>query len=91
MKEFISFSAPSSPAIVTRRQARQALLLAGLLDQVQPVIAAIPDETERRLTQIAWGDSTEFQRYDAFLIKIGQALSLTPEQIDQLFITAASL
>ena len=34
------------PRSVTRRQARQALLLAGLLDNVQPAINAIPEDDQ---------------------------------------------
>jgi hypothetical protein len=38
---------PAVPASVTRRQAKQALALAGLLDQVQPAIDAIEDPVTR--------------------------------------------
>lgn len=41
----------SVPASVTRRQAKQALLLNGLLANVQPAIDAIPDATQRAMIQ----------------------------------------
>ena len=89
------FTTPSPvvvvPQSVTRRQARQALLLAGLLDSVEPAINAIPDATQRRLSLIEWQDSLEFERNRPLLVSMGTALGLTSAQLDQLFITAASL
>lgn len=90
------FSAPPAlpvpvPASVTRRQARQALLLAGLLDDVQPAIDAIPDQVQRSMAQIEWDDSQEFQRERPMLIMLAAAIGLDSAQLDQLFITAAGL
>lgn len=79
------------PKSVTRRQARQALLLAGILDDVQPALDAIPDATQRGLMQIEWDDSQEFHRNRPALLALASALGLTSEQIDELFITAATL
>lgn len=76
---------------VTRRQSRQALLLANLLGNVQPLIDAITDPTEKAMTQIAWDDSLEFQRNDPFLLKIATAMNLSEQEIDELFITASGL
>ncbi|MBY0237862.1 MAG: hypothetical protein K2X55_00960, partial [Burkholderiaceae bacterium] len=67
---------PAVPNSVTRRQARQALLLAGLLDDVQTAIDGIADETQRRLAQIEWEDSLEFKRDRPLVISIGTALGL---------------
>ena len=82
---------PPVPKSVTRRQARQALLLAGLLSQVQPAIDAIPDATMRSLVQIEWDDSNEFDRDRPALIGLATALGMTSAQLDQLFITASKL
>ena len=79
------------PAKVTRRQARQALLLAGLLDDVQPAINAIPDPVQRGLAQIEWDDSQEFERNRPLLIQLGAALGLDSAALDQLFIAAHAL
>lgn len=79
------------PQSVTRRQALQALLLAGLLDDVQPAIDAIADPMERRMAQIEWDDSLDFVRNRPLLIQIGATLGLDSAALDQLFITAASL
>ena len=82
---------PAIPASVTRRQARQALLLAGLLASVQPAIDAIADATERGLMQIWWDDSLDFERSNSALITMATALGLDSAGIDDLFILAATL
>lgn len=79
------------PLTVTRRQARQALLLAGLLDDVQPAIAAIPDPVQRGLAQIEWDDSQEFTRDRPLLVQLAQGLGLNDAALDNLFIQAAQL
>jgi hypothetical protein len=84
------------PPRVTRRQARQALLLAGLLDDVSAAIAALDDGTPEgkqtmRLAQIEWEDSLEFERARPLVVEIGQAIGLDAAALDQLFITAAGL
>lgn len=78
-------------ASVTRRQAKQQLLIAGHLTNVQPAIDDIEDSTERALVQIYWDDATVFERAHPNLINLGNALGLTDEQIDQLFVDAAKL
>ena len=79
---------PTVPAKVTRRQARQALLLGGLLDQVIATIAAIEDPVERRMAQIEWEDAQEFERTRPLVLQMGAALNL---DLDALFIHAAAL
>ena len=81
----------SVPASVTRRQAKQALLLNGLLANVQPAIDAIPDAAQRAMIQIEWDDSQVFERDRPALIALGSALGLTSVQLDDLFIGAAQL
>lgn len=83
--------APAIPQSVTRRQAKQALSISGFLDQVQPAIDAIADPLQRSLMQIEWDDSQEFLRDRPQLIQLATALGLTDEQIDELFILAATL
>ena len=81
----------SVPVSVTRRQAKQALLLNGLLANVQPAIDAIPDATQRAMIQIEWDDSQVFERDRPALITLGSALGLSDIQLDTLFIGAAQL
>lgn len=87
---------PVVPATVTRRQARQALLLAGLLDDVPAAIALLDDgssegKQKMRLAQIEWEDSLEFERARPLVIEIGAAIGLEAAALDALFITAAGL
>ena len=82
---------PRVPSRVTRRQARQALALAGLFGKVQPAINAIPDQQQRQLAQIEWDDSQDFERERPLLIELGHAIGLDDAGIDALFIRAGGL
>lgn len=82
---------PIVPDRVTRRQALQALLLAGVLDNVQPAIDAIPDPIQRRMAQIEWDESQVFERRRPLLVTLGAALGLDSAGLDQLFIQAGAL
>lgn len=88
------FTEPASvdevPKQVTMRQAAQALILAGLDDDVEALLAAMPG-TEGKLARAEWAKSQVVERDRPLVVQMGAALGLTPEQIDQLFITAAAL
>lgn len=79
------------PQVVSMRQARLALLGAGLLDDVEAAIAAIPDPTERRAAQIEWEFGQEVNRQHGLVSMLVPALGLTDAQIDALFIQASQL
>lgn len=81
---------PFVPDRVTMRQARLALHIAGILPQVQPAIDALP-EPDKTVAQIEWDYSSEVFRNREFVNMLGGQLGLTSEQIDQLFIQAATL
>lgn len=87
----VPLDVPTVPQVVSRRQARQALLLAGLLDSVPPAIAAIPDPVMRQMAQIEWDDSQEFQRMRPLLVQLGYAIGLDDAGLDALFTTAQGL
>ncbi len=78
------------PQEVTMRQARLALLDAGLLDNVQPAINSLPEPDKTR-AQIEWDYSNALQRGNPFVATLGTALGLNEEALDNLFITAATL
>jgi hypothetical protein len=80
-------SPPTIPARVTRRQARLALHHAGLLDQVEALMASPETPREHRIT---YEDATEWWRDDPIIQAIGQTLGLTPGQVDALFVAAAA-
>jgi len=82
---------PYVPRSVTRRQARQALLLRNKLQLVQPAIDAITDSTQRALIQIEWDDSQDFVRSRESVTAIGTAIGLDSIALDEIFTFAASL
>ncbi len=81
---------PSVPAAVTMRQARLALLGAGLLGNVDAAIAALPSP-QKEAAKIEWEYSQEVQRHNGFVSVLAPSLGLTPEQTDALFVQAAKL
>lgn len=84
---------PPVPVItsVTMRQARLALLGAGLLDDVNAAIAAIPDPTQRKAAEIEWEYAQTVDRDSSFTQQLAAGLGLTSEQLDALFTQAAAL
>lgn len=78
------------PSAVTMRQARLALLGAGLLPSVDAAIASMPSP-QREAAKIEWEYSQEVQRHNGFVSVLGPMLGLTGAQIDALFIGAAAL
>jgi hypothetical protein len=79
------------PQSVTMRQARLALLGAGLLDDIEEAIASIPDPVQRRAAQIEWEYATIVERNSALIQQLAPALGMTEAQMDELFATAAAL
>ena len=81
---------PVIPSIVSMRQARLALLSAGLLSQINSAIDSLPSP-DKEAAQIEWEYSQEVNRNKAFVQTLAAALGLTDEQLDNLFITASQL
>lgn len=81
---------PTVPSVVTMRQARLALHAAGMLTQVDAAIDALP-EPPRTEARIEWDFSSTVERNKPFVAMIGQALGLSSEDMDALFIQAAAL
>lgn len=78
------------PASITMRQARLALLGAGLLASVSTAINALP-EPLKSAAQIEWEYSNEVQRRNGFVEQLAPVLGLTNSQLDDLFRAAAQL
>ena len=74
------------PQQVTMRQARLALLSAGLLDDVEMVIAAAG-----RAAQLEWEYAAVVDRSGPIVAVVQQQKSITDAQIDDLFREAAKL
>lgn len=81
---------PQVPQAVTMRQARLALLGAGLLSQVDAAIASLPSP-QKEAAQIEWEYAAVVQRNHGLVPAMAQALGMTESQIDDLFIAAAAL
>lgn len=83
--------AVSVPQAVTRRQALQQLIIEGLDDDVEAVLASIPDITTRKLMTVWYRDSQVFERNRPEILQVWQALGRTPKQLDDTFIAASKL
>lgn len=78
--------APVVPRSVTMRQARLALLNAGMLDAVQAAVAGAGPAAA-----IAWEYSQAVERDYGLVPAMAASLGLTDAQIDALFTAAAAL
>lgn len=78
------------PEVVTMRQARLALLGAGMLAQVNTAVATIPG-AEGDAARIEWEFSNTVGRHHPLVLSLTSALGLTDAQLDALFQQAAAL
>ena len=81
---------PAVPPSVTMRQARLALLGAGLLARVDAAINALPSP-QKEAARIEWEYATEVQRSSGLVPMMGAALGLDDAALDALFIGAEGL
>lgn len=86
----IAAAAAPVPNIVTMRQARLALLAAGLLAPVNAAVAAMPG-AEGDAARIEWEFSSTVERNWPLVEALAVALNLTEQQLDDLFVAAAAL
>lgn len=84
-------TAPAVPVVVTKRQAREALIDAGLLAAAEAALNAIPDPVARAKALNNWEHAQEFERNHPLVLALGPALGLDAAGLDQLFATAAAL
>lgn len=78
------------PEVVTMRQARLALLGAGLLPLVNNAVANMPG-AEGDAARIEWEYSNTVGRHHPLVMSLGAALGLTDAQLDDLFRQAVKL
>jgi len=76
---------------VSRAQGKAALISAGLWSGVVSFVNAIPDDTQRALAEVALYDTTNWQRNSPFLSSAAEALDLTEQQLDDLFLAASQI
>jgi hypothetical protein len=75
---------------VSMRQARLALLQAGLLSNVDAAIAALPSP-QKEAAQITWEYATEVKKSDALTSQLAYAFGMSDQDIDTLFEVAKGL
>jgi len=78
------------PQSVTMRQARLALHAAGLLSSVDAAIASM-QEPQKTAAQIEWEYASAVERNAGLVPAMAAALGMSEADIDDLFITAATL
>ena len=78
--------ASGTPQSVTARQARRALNAAGLLDNIDAALAAMP-----RDAQIEWEYAHEIRRDSPLIASVASGLGLENAAIDELFTQASRL
>jgi len=81
---------PTVPSFVSMRQARLALLGAGLLPQVEVAFDQM-DEPDKSAATIEWEYATELRRDHPLVASLAAALGLTEQQVDDLFIAASQI
>lgn len=75
----------AKPKVLTPKQARLALLGAGLYDTVNQAVKANPAH------EIYWEYALEVKRDDALLLELAAAMGLNSEQLDALFLAGSVL
>lgn len=88
--DVLAFRAPATPRVCDMAQARLALLQAGLLDQVQAAIEAMPG-VDGQAARIAWEYRSTVRRDSPLVLALAAQLDLSEQQLDDLFAAAASL
>lgn len=90
MDQHLLAARPAVPPAVSSRQGQLALLDAGYLDDVEMMIASIPDDSERRRAQIEFG-ATMWERSNPFLQQMWAQLGGDSDGLDELFRAAIKL
>lgn len=78
------------PEAISMRQARLALLRAGLLEVVDAAIAA-QSGVDGEAARIEWEYATDVRRDSALVQMLAPVIGLSAEQVDALFVTGAGL
>jgi len=79
---------PQIPQTVTAFQAKAALLEAGLLDQIETMMA---DAKTPRIVKLAWSEALTFERKSPTVQSLSAALGLDDDELDALFSAAAQI
>ena len=89
--ESYNFASPIVPKAITPRQARSALFISGITNEmVVSAINTLPSPT-KELALITWEFSVEFHRDNPLVATMATMLGWTSDQIDQLWIGASQI
>ena len=83
-------AAPTPPSSVSMRQGRLALLQSNMLHLVDAAIAGIDDPVQKAAAEIEWEYATSIDRNSQFVQSLAAELNLTEQQLDDLFLLAAT-
>jgi phosphoenolpyruvate carboxylase len=86
-----SQAVPAVPQSCAMWQARAILIEDDLLDDVNAVLAAIPDEKARKLAQAKFEYSSTVRRDDPLVTQVIPQLGKSETEIDQMFFRAVVL
>ena len=78
------------PQSISPRQARLALIRAGMYDIVEQALAGM-EGAEGQMAKVTWEYATEVKRDDPLLLQLTTSLGMSGEQVDQLFMAAVAL
>lgn len=81
-------SGPIIPDVVTMAQAKLALHYAGLLQTVETLLNSLP-ESDKATALIEWNHRQTLERGHPLVTHVAEALELTEQQLDELFVDAA--
>lgn len=79
------------PQAVSRAQGKASLLSFGLIETVETYIEGMPEGVDKRLALLAFNETNEWQRESPFLQQMALEIGLSQEQLDNLFIVAATI
>ena len=81
---------------ISLRQCRELLILTGKFDDVENILASLPESTDeekatKRILTNYWEYSTDFERDHKSLGLIIEALGMSEDEVDDFFIAASKL
>ena len=81
---------------ISLRQGRELLILTGKFDDVENILASLPESTPeeismKRILKNYWEHSTEFERNHRYMSLITISLGMTEAEVDDFFIEASKL
>ena len=81
---------------ISLRQCRELLILTGKFDDVENILASLPESTDeekatKKILTNYWEYSTDFERDHKSLGLITEALGMTEDEVDDFFIAASKL